>query len=174
MRSESIRRTPAVTACTLIVAPEILRMPFPTRTESDAVLPRNCLRTVVRPRHRPAAAVIRMSTSLRRSPARWRRGMDGSRSRSRFDCQSQAAKLTRTPKDVLSRRARVYPRALAESRCDASSWARAEPSAKGSVGSRTTTAKGKDGTKRGSADLELITDPQSKPPISHTSDVRSR
>src|SRR5436309_15906328 len=40
----STRRTPRVTACTLIVAPEMLRISFPTRSESRALLPRNCRR----------------------------------------------------------------------------------------------------------------------------------
>ena len=37
-----MRRTPSVTACTLIVAPEMLRISFPTRSESPVLLPRNC------------------------------------------------------------------------------------------------------------------------------------
>src|SRR5204862_7116180 len=44
VRSASIRRTASVTAWTLIVAPEILRISFPTRSESPATCPRNCLR----------------------------------------------------------------------------------------------------------------------------------
>src|SRR2546422_8755473 len=42
--SASMRRTPSVTACTLIVAPEMLRISFPTRNESPVLLPRNCRR----------------------------------------------------------------------------------------------------------------------------------
>ena len=44
VRSARIRRTPAVTACTLMVAPEMLRMSLPTAIGSAAVFPRNCLR----------------------------------------------------------------------------------------------------------------------------------
>src|SRR5205814_2443707 len=44
VRSASIRRTASVTAWTLIVAPELLRISFPTRSESPATCPRNCLR----------------------------------------------------------------------------------------------------------------------------------
>src|SRR5207247_10166508 len=44
VRSASIRRTASVTAWTLIVAPEILRISFPTRSQSPATCPRTCSR----------------------------------------------------------------------------------------------------------------------------------
>src|SRR6266702_2430900 len=63
-----MRRTPSVTACTLIVAPEMLRISFPTRSESPALLPRNWRRQGSYATSPPyGSRYTRMSTSLRRS-----------------------------------------------------------------------------------------------------------
>src|SRR2546426_262512 len=63
-----MRRTPRVTACTLIVAPEMLRISLPTRSESPALLPRNWRRQGSYATSPPyGSRYTRMSTSLRRS-----------------------------------------------------------------------------------------------------------
>src|SRR5256886_11188927 len=63
-----MRRTPRVTACTLIVAPEMLRISLPTRSESPALLPRNWRRQGSYATSPPyGSRYARMSTSLRRS-----------------------------------------------------------------------------------------------------------
>src|SRR6266853_28783 len=63
-----MRRTPSVTACTLIVAPEMLRISFPTRSESPALLPRNWRRQGSYATSPPyGSRYTRISTSLRRS-----------------------------------------------------------------------------------------------------------
>src|SRR5256712_3533371 len=68
LRCASIRRTPSVTACTLSVAPEMLRISFPTRSESPALLPRNWRRQGSYATSPPyGSRYTRMSTSLRRS-----------------------------------------------------------------------------------------------------------